>query len=431
MSRFFALFAATAASLVVGASPTRASPIRASTVLVSTSRALATPAAAHEAVRVVIGSAPYDLNIPSEGRWSVRDAWGRVHARASDGDGWHVERRNRRLRLTDGSGARASAWSDEPFVLASEQDALVPYGTRHYRGTIAFVATDTAILVINRVTLDDYLRGVVPIEIGTRSPNDSAAVQAQAIAARSYTVARQGEARALLYDLTSAATDQVYGGADVEQPGSDAAVRATAGMVLSYNGRVVRAPYHSTCGGQTASPSEVWQGANDEGYLRSVSDRVAGSDRAWCDISPRFRWERSFDRTALEEAVDRYVRANGTGMLVAGGAVRAARIEQETPSGRVGLLALDTDGGTLRLRGNAIRFALRGVGGEILNSTYFSLEPVIGRDGRLMQLTLRGAGNGHGIGMCQWGAIGRARAGHDVRAILAAYYPGTVLIRLP
>ncbi|MEO7962435.1 MAG: SpoIID/LytB domain-containing protein, partial [Gemmatimonadaceae bacterium] len=231
--------------------------------------------------------------------------------------------------------------------------------------------------------------------------------------------------------LTSAPSDQAYGGADVEQPGSDAAIRSTTGLVLSWNGRVVRAPYHSTCGGQTAAPSEVWQGANDDGYLRSVSDHIPGGDRAWCDISPRYRWERAFDRTALEEAVDRYVRANGTGMIVAGGSVRGVHIEQETPSGRVGTLVMETDGGALRLRGNAIRYALRGVGGEILNSTYFSLEPVIGRDGRLMQLTVRGAGNGHGIGMCQWGAIGRARAGYDARAILAAYYPGTVLTRLP
>jgi len=300
-----------------------------------------------------------------------------------------------------------------------------------------YVATDTAILVVNRVALEDYLRGVVPIEIGTRAPNDSAAVQAQAVAARSYAVVRRREGRARPFDLSSAPSDQAYGGADVEQPRSDAAIAATAGLVLAFNGRVVRAPYHSTCGGRTAAPSEVWQGGRDEGYLQGVSDRVPGSDRAWCDISPRFHWERAFPGTALEEAVDRYVRGNGTAVLVAGGAgrgargVRGVRVEQQTPTGRVATLAIDTDAGTLRLRGNAIRYALRSVGGEILNSTYFSLEPVIGRDGRLMQLTVRGGGNGHGVGMCQWGAIGRARAGQSAAAILAAYYPGTSLTRLP
>jgi stage II sporulation protein D len=168
----------------------------------------------------------------------------------------------------------------------------------------------------------------------------------------------------------------------------------------------------------------------DEPYLRGVSDARDGGG-AWCDISPRFRWERTFDRRALDDAVARYVRAHGAGMLAAGGSVREARIEARTRSGRVASLVLETDGGAMRLSGTEMRTTLRTARGEILNSTYFSLEPVIGRDGRLMQLTLRGSGNGHGVGMCQWGAIGRARAGHDVRSILAAYYPGTVLVRLP
>ena len=111
--------------------------------------------------------------------------------------------------------------------------------------------------------------------------------------------------------------------------------------------------------------------------------------------------------------------------------MRDVRIERRTRSGRVATLALDTDGGTVRLSGTELRTTLRSARGEILNSTYFSLEPVMGRDGRLMQLTLRGRGNGHAVGMCQWGAIGRARAGHDVRTILSAYYPGTTVARLP
>lgn len=388
-------------------------------------------------VRVVVGSAPHELALAPGGGWVARDAWGREHARGSAGDrgstgaAWRVERRNLRLRLVSADGRGASAWSDAPFVVTPEGEAPVSHAGRHYRGALAYVATDTAILVVNRVALEDYLRGVVPVEIGSRPPNDSAAVQAQAVAARSYTVVRQREGSRRPYDLTSAASDQVYGGADVEQPRSDAAIAATAGVVLTFGGRVVRAPYHSTCGGRTAAPSEVWEGGTDEGYLRSVSDRVPGAEGSWCDISPRFHWERVLTRTALEEAVERYVRGHGTGMIVAGGGVRGVRVEQKSPSGRVATLLVETDGGTLRLRGNAIRYALRSVGGEILNSTYFSLEPVIGRDGRLMQLTVRGAGNGHGVGMCQWGAIGRARAGHDVEAILAAYYPGTTLARLP
>ena len=74
--------------------------------------------------------------------------------------------------------------------------------------------------------------------------------------------------------------------------------------------------------------------------------------------------------------------------------------------------------------GQDVRYVLRAPGGEILNSTYFSVETAIGRDGSLSRLTLRGMGYGHGVGMCQWGAIGRARAGQDFREILGTYYPG-------
>jgi stage II sporulation protein D len=209
---------------------------------------------------------------------------------------------------------------------------------------------------------------------------------------------------------------------NVETAVADAALLATRGQVLTYGGQVVRAPYHSTCGGSTAAPAEVWQGAGDP-WLRPVSDRVASGERAWCDISPRFAWERTFDERALLDAIARH-----TGRRAA--RLRTVRVSGLTPSGRVEALLLDTEAGTVTMRGNEMRFALRGLGGEILNSTYFSLEPGASREGRLTQLTIRGRGNGHGVGMCQWGAIGRARSGASARAILDAYYPGTRLAQL-
>jgi len=70
---------------------------------------------------------------------------------------------------------------------------------------------------------------------------------------------------------------------------------------------------------------------------------------------------------------------------------------------------------------------LRAPGGEILNSTSFNVEATTGRDGAIARLVLRGTGYGHGVGMCQWGAIGRARAGQDFHTILRTYYPGTTV----
>jgi stage II sporulation protein D len=102
------------------------------------------------------------------------------------------------------------------------------------------------------------------------------------------------------------------------------------------------------------------------------------------------------------------------------------RVTEVTPAGRVATLEVETDRRTLSLRGNEMRSALRLPGGEILYSTYFSVDAITGRDG-VESLTLSGGGNGHGVGMCQAGAIGRARAGQDFRTILRTYYPGTTV----
>jgi stage II sporulation protein D len=90
---------------------------------------------------------------------------------------------------------------------------------------------------------------------------------------------------------------------------------------------------------------------------------------------------------------------------------------------------IDTERGTYRVRGNDIRYVFRSPGGELLNSTYFSPDVLASPDGRVARLVIRGLGYGHGVGMCQWGAIGRARAGQDFRTILRTYYPGTTVAR--
>jgi len=196
-------------------------------------------------------------------------------------------------------------------------------------------------------------------------------------------------------------------------------------MVLKYNGRVVNAPYHSTCGGETAEPDEVWRSGN-EPYLRRVSDRIPGaSDRYYCDISPRFGWTRSFSSDELDAVIRAYLSAYAAVPAGGAGHVRGATVESRTASGRAARLVITTERGNFALRGNDIRYVLRSPGGEILNSTYFSVQTESRSDGALARLVVKGNGYGHGIGMCQWGAIGRARAGQSARGILATYYPGT------
>jgi stage II sporulation protein D len=158
-----------------------------------------------------------------------------------------------------------------------------------------------------------------------------------------------------------------------------------------------------------------------------VSDRIGDSDRYYCDPSPRFRWSKTLERSTLATALDRYLaqyvqlRGNRVGV------VRGLEIDSRTQSGRVRALAVRTDRGRYLLRGNDVRFVMRVPNGEILNSTYFSVRTERDGQGRVARATFEGGGYGHGIGMCQWGAIGRARAGQDFRTILSTYYPGTAI----
>jgi stage II sporulation protein D len=109
--------------------------------------------------------------------------------------------------------------------------------------------------------------------------------------------------------------------------------------------------------------------------------------------------------------------------------VRDVRVSYRTPSGRVGLLTIALRRGDVQVEEPSVRQVLRPVSGELLRSNTFTLT-VSGAGQRVTRLTADGAGAGHGVGFCQWGAVGRSRAGQDYERILAAYYPGASLERL-
>lgn len=315
-----------------------------------------------------------------------------------------------------------------PVVVRPEANgSFVVWNGKRYRGELVITPTDSGMLVVNRLPMDDYLRGVVPLEIGNRTAAEFAAVQAQAVAARTYAYKHLNDARA--FDMYATVQDQVYGGVDAEKPQADSAIITTADVVVLYAGRPISTPYHSTCGGSTAAVSEVWYSQPDEPYLRPVSDRIPGSERFYCGPSPRFSWTQNFDGPTLRGVMEKYLAIYTNAPRTGSGRIIDIREQGRTPSGRIAALTVQTDSGTYTLRGNDIRFVLRDPKGAILNSTFFSFTRET-NGGEVSSLSVSGRGYGHGIGMCQWGAIGRARAGQNYRTILETYYTGTTIGRI-
>ena len=251
------------------------------------------------------------------------------------------------------------------------------------------------------VTLDleIYLRGVVPLESPPGWP--AAALQAQAIVARTYALSRRTLSRP--YDVQAGDADQHYGGPAAQRPTTNDAVDSTRGLTLRFAGGPAAVFYSSCCGGHTADAATLW-GRSDLPYLRGVPDEPN------CTASPDYRWRRSI---ALDRA----------SALLGGRAVPAGfDLEDVDGTGRARTLVVrDAAGAAYPLTVDEFR---RRFGTEIVRSLW--LRSVgIDRTQAVPMIVIEGSGRGHGVGLCQWGAHGLATSGADAATILSHFFPGT------
>jgi stage II sporulation protein D len=362
---------------------------------------------------------------------SVSDPSGARLAEIPAGEVWRVTAGGTGLVVLAPGGAGTTP-SELIEIGSPDPDALVRVNGRPYRGTITAMRDRTGVTVVDRVSMETYLAGVVSAEMGRRSLTEQEALRAQAVVSRTYALRNLRRWQAQGFDLYATLADQVYGGAASETPEGRAAVDATRGRILTYGGVPIDAFFYSTCGGRTADGTEVFRAA-DRPYLRSIPD-VAEDGTAYCSISPRFRWHEEWTGEALRATLQRTLppvaAATGGGTTASDvSEVRDVRVSYRTPSGRVGKLTIALRRGDVHVDEPNVRQVLRPVSGELLRSNTFSLT-VSGAGQRVTRLTADGAGAGHGVGFCQWGAVGRSRAGQDYQRILAAYYPGASLERL-
>jgi stage II sporulation protein D len=315
-------------------------------------------------------------------------------------------------------------------VVNVTEDRFAMANGRRYRGRINVVAgrAGGGLTLVNRLSVENYIAGVVAPEIGARRPNEEAAVLAQAVVSRSFALRNRGRYESLGFDAYADVRDQVYNGVAAETPQAWAAVRRTTGQVLRYRGEIIDAYFHSTCGFSTAGVEEAFSTARGRPYLRPVSDGY-GRGHYYCDISPRFRWREEWDGQKLRAIFTRTL----PGVMPLGGdglqPITDVQVTRTTRSGRVAELRIVFERGDMRIAGGNVRSVLRPDADRTLSSNAFQLT-VTKDGGQVSRLVAAGAGSGHGVGMCQWGAVGRARAGHDYRRILSTYFPGTTIDRI-
>jgi len=371
-----------------------------------------------------------------------------------------------RGQLSDGSFRSLAARS--AIEVQSEDPREIWLGSRRYRGRLQFLVRGGQVQVVNHLGIETYLASVVGSEMPHRWPLP--ALQAQAVAARTYALRQRGKAGD--FDVKATVSSQVYRGVESETPSTIEAVESTRSLVLVHAGRLINAVFHSSSGGATEPSGEVWR--NQLPYLVSVADHD--------QHSPVHRWNKRFDDDALRD------------LFRETGGVKRLQVLKTSSTGRVRTARVQGPRGSLVLTGRELRKRLglksTMVQFELINgstdsstasaiataqrapqATSQAAPPLIGlwqdsasgpdstssntassSSGRLASLLpppplpllnpsafhqprpdlkvgeivleARGQGFGHGVGMSQWGAHGLALQGADFREILLHYYRG-------
>ena len=368
-----------------------------------------------------------------------------------------------RGQMSDGSSRSLSARS--AIEVQSDDPRGIWLGSRRYRGRLQLLVRGGQVQVVNHLGIETYLTSVVGSEMPHKWPLQ--ALQAQAVAARTYALRQRGKAGD--FDVKATVSSQVYRGVESETPSTIEAVESTRSLVLVHAGRLINAVFHSSSGGATEPSGEVWR--NQLPYLVSVADHD--------QHSPVHRWNKRFDDDELRDLFREI------------GGVKRLQVLKTSSTGRVRTARVQGPHGSLVLTGRELRKRLglkstmvqfELINGSVGSSTASSTAPtqavsqsvsraappLIGlwqdsasgpdttpsrssrlasllpppppplpqlnpsafnrprldvREGELV-LEARGQGFGHGVGMSQWGAHGLALQGADFRQILLHYYRG-------
>lgn len=242
--------------------------------------------------------------------------------------------------------------------------------------------------------IEDYVARVLAGEVSESWPME--ALKAQAIAARTFAVRKMKQRANAPYHLQNSVMDQVFK-KKTKKKFQDATL-STEGMVLSDGKTLVEASFHSTCGGHTTDSQNVWGGRHQH---------LTGVRCPYCQVSPTYNWTFRIPVGELEKKL--------------GTKVNELKVINRSSDGRAKNVEVRGEN-TIQMSGHKLRAA---IGQMKLKSTLIENIVVEGAN-----VTFTGHGFGHGVGMCQYGALGMAKKGFDAEQILKFYYPNTRTVRL-
>lgn len=295
-------------------------------------------------------------------------------------------------------------WGDQalrlPCTLAVSGSDAIPLDGGAWPGEVKLERADANLLVIAFTPLEEYLVGVVQSEMGASFA--PAALEAQAIASRSYAATQIANRKSARFDVDTTQLTQVWRGSSNPSLKVRRAVEATSNQVLCHKGKLVEGVFSATCGGTTRSASEAFGG-------RSIPP-LDGVECNHCAAAPFATW--SAERSATAVAAS----------LGVSGAISSVGGLEFTPSGRLASAVVHCGSGPVSVSAHALKRAL----GPEARSTWMTHVRTEGAT-----VYADGRGFGHGVGLCQHGAGSMAsRSGWSASAILAHYYPGAKLARL-
>ena len=343
----------------------------------------------------------------------VRQKNEELHITASKGK-LKIKTKSKRQQTADRRVFKATGSSaSDCIAIATDKAGL---NKACYNGEFIVTANGNKLNAINVIDIEDYLRGVVPYEIGKLDESKFEALKAQAVAARTYAYKHFGSRVAQGFDVYADTRDQVYKGLHSATALTDKAVRETDGVVMTYNGEFITAYYHSTCGGETEGV--VTWGRPDHPYLKNKPD-LRPDGTPWCRESNYTEWTREFTEDELRDLFQinaKEAKAN----VPSFSSIKSMHIQDTLKSGRIHTLVIETNNGSFTAKADKIRWLFKR-GGTILPSSFFRIH----KNGN--EWILKGKGFGHGVGLCQMGARARAQAGQSYIQILTHYYPGITL----